>query len=971
MIYSPNIKQRPTIVKKSLSSLCVLQKLAPPQAIIHIGAGDGYGEMHQWRQWDVSHALLIDANEDRLEWARPLIAENPSWYAISAVLSENEGEIDYYQASNPEEDGLISPQRLSSLWPNLHTTDQSVCPSRRLDHLLAEDIGSTFAQADSIWVFVDCLPALPILRGAGIYIEQWNVLKLRVLLHPAAEIEEDAALQSIETYLQPLGFQCVEITESNHPAIGYALFARSWKRILHSRTETLGKANAILTDEVLALVRQQEALNQDVAALSKAYEEQEALVDIHLVQIESLTQERNSYASQAAERQAQIDTLGQANIALNADAEALAQEKSALTAQYKALQQEVAALSQARDEQNELVSQHLVQIEALTQECVKHASQSAERQAQIDTLGQANIALNDGAEALALEKSILVAQYEALKQETTALSQARDEQNELISQYLAQIEALVQEKSALATQYEILKQEVAVLSKARDEQSALANQRKVQIEALTQQCDRHNSQATQLQTQIDTLTQTNVTLKAEKEEITQEKIVLATQRDTLKQEVATLSKAFDEQSILANQSLTQERDSHASQAAKLHAQINTLKQANIALETDKGTITKEKLELAAQHDALKQEMSVLSMAHYEQSALADQRQTQIDALTQTNIALDADKKTIDQERTLLAARYEALQQEVAALSKARDEQSALANQHKAQTEALMHERDSHANQAMQLQTQIVTLTQTNNSLNDEKKAIAQEKSVLARQQEALKQEIVALRKARDEQSALANQRQEQLEVLAQERDSHANQATQLQAQINTFTQTDIALKADKEALIKEKSALTAQKKTLKQEVTALNKARNEQRALADQRKKQIDTLTRNNVALKAEKEALIQERLKLSAQFDAIKQEVTKLNRVCDEQGTLAHQRLAQIDILTQDQAEQTKLVAQYKTELEQLQLKLRQSSVRITQLESELAENNTRQHLINEEMIKAEAQIELIKDVLLREPGL
>ncbi|SDW03753.1 glycosyltransferase family 4 protein [Nitrosomonas communis] len=576
MIYSSNVKQRPMIAKESMNPLGVLQKLAPPQAIIHIGAGDGYGEMHQWRQWGVSHAFIIDANKDRLEWARPLIAKNPGWHAASAVLFENEGEVDYYQASNPEEDGLIPPQRLSSLWPNLQATDQSVRSSRRLDHLLDEEIGGAFGQADSIWVLVDCLPALPILRGAGTHIEQWSVLKLRVLLHFADEIEEDASLQSIEAYLQPLGFQCIEITESNHPAIGYALFARNWKTILHSRTETLGKANAILTDEVLALVRQQEALNQDVAALNKAYEEQEALVDLHLGQIESLTQERNSYASQAAERQAQIDTLGQTITALNADMDALVQERSASAAQYEALKQEVAVLCKARDEQSALANQRQEQIEALTQTNVDLKSDK---------------------------------------------------------------EAIIKEKSALAVQYDTLKQEMAVLSMAHYEQSALASQHQEQIKALAQECDHHTNQAVKLQAQIDALAQANTALKAEKQTFIQEKSALTNQHDALKQEMASLRKGRDEQNTLANQrqaqieAVSKERDSHASQAVKLQAQIDTLIQTNTDLKANKEVIAKEKSVLATQHEALKQEMEVLGKARDEQSALANQRKALIEVLT--------------------------------------------------------------------------------------------------------------------------------------------------------------------------------------------------------------------------------------------------------------------------------------------------------------------------------------------------
>ena len=40
-------------------------------------------------------------------------------------------------------------------------------------------------------------------------------------------------------------------------------------------------------------------------------------------------------------------------------------------------------------------------------------------------------------------------------------------------------------------------------------------------------------------------------------------------------------------------------------------------------------------------------------------------------------------------------------------------------------------------------------------------------------------------------------------------------------------------------------------------------------------------------------------------------------------------------------------------------------------QLEAERTDLEARPHLLNEEMVRAEAQINLIKDVLLREPGL
>ena len=55
-----------------------------------------------------------------------------------------------------------------------------------------------------------------------------------------------------------------------------------------------------------------------------------------------------------------------------------------------------------------------------------------------------------------------------------------------------------------------------------------------------------------------------------------------------------------------------------------------------------------------------------------------------------------------------------------------------------------------------------------------------------------------------------------------------------------MTQANVALKAEQEALLQEKSAMVAQQEALKQGVAALNKARDEQNVLANQRQAQIE-----------------------------------------------------------------------------------------------------------------------------------
>ncbi|WP_175492080.1 glycosyltransferase [Nitrosomonas sp. Nm34] len=209
----------------------------------------------------------------------------------------------------------------------------------------------------------------------------------------------------------------------------------------------------------------------------------------------------------------------------------------------------------------------------------------------------------------------------------------------------------------------------------------------------------------------------------------------------------------------------------------------------------------------------------------------------------------------------------------------------------AKSACLIEEKPEQATQLDTLDQEILALVHsTTNS--------SQEKSELMAQHEASKQEVTTLIKAHDELRMLADQHK---------------------TQIDTLTQINLALKTDIKELVQEKSVLMTKNRALKKEVAILNKGRNKQRVLADQHKMEIDTLTQKYIALKAAKEALIQEKLTLTAQYEVLKQEMTVLSKACEEQNRLTHQRWTQIDTLTQTQAEQSKMISQHKAELEQL----------------------------------------------------
>ena len=410
-----------------------LRLVAPPQAVIHIGAGTGKGELHQWRQWEVPYAVLIEADEARLDWANSSLAENPQWHTACVVLSDVNAEADFYTASNPAEDGLIAAEQLRVLWPNLSTREQQKRQVQRLDNLLQEEPYQALQQAQTVWTIIDCLTCLAILKGAGHEIEKWSVLCVRVLLKPLPEENTVGTLHDIEDYLLPYGYRCIEVTESNNPAVGSALFVRDWQAVLLPKNNQLSQNNSQLVTDKLVL--------------------QQQLLDCQAAN-DALTQERDQSAKVAAERQIQLEELTKAKVGVD-------QEKTALIQSRDVLSNELKATQQVRDQQAQLAVERQKGIDALTQERDQFAKQVAERQTQLEALTKSKAAVDQ-------EKTALIQGRDALSNEVTSLNQARDQQAQLVNDRQAHIDALTQERDQLQAQ---LEQQDAVMVKLKDQYS--------------------------------------------------------------------------------------------------------------------------------------------------------------------------------------------------------------------------------------------------------------------------------------------------------------------------------------------------------------------------------------------------------------------------------------------------------------------------------------------------------------------
>ena len=281
----------------------LMRRIYPPHTLIHVGCGRGVGDMHAWRQWDVDTVILIDADPARSQWVASLTAQHPKWRSISSVLGDTDGDAMYYKASNPDQDGLMPVLPLAKLWPNIRELSSENRPTQRLDNLLVQNaLGDAIQAPAIIWIIIDCMPAMRILRGSEALLKEASIIWLRVLLEPIQGIDADANLVAINDYLSGFGYCYVQHAEGNHPATGEVIFVRDWAG-LHRDT-------AIRLAQCEHKVQQQQAdNNQFVEALKAEAAQQVESLSEHQIKLTQITAENDHLHQNVADLTRQRDDI--------------------------------------------------------------------------------------------------------------------------------------------------------------------------------------------------------------------------------------------------------------------------------------------------------------------------------------------------------------------------------------------------------------------------------------------------------------------------------------------------------------------------------------------------------------------------------------------------------------------------------------------------------------------------------------
>lgn len=373
-----------------LSWLDHLRILMPPRHVTLVGAGNGSGP---WVQWLLSRAVpsatLVEADDALIHPLQATVAAaSGAWRVRKQVIGPETATVTFHVASVSSESGLLEPESLRSLWPNLKTRQKQTRQAITLDELLQDD------EQSANWLIVDCWPAQPLLQGGQQALSQMDVLIVRTTM--GADTPDTLNPAEVESALTEAGFRQIAADAGRHPGVGHALYVRE----LDAKTASAAEVEQW---------RNEATRLQESMALAQTHNERLTAQAAALVQEKARAEEELQKTQQA----------------LSAQLAAAQEAKARAEHQTQALEQQAQSMVQAAAREQQL-TQALQQASALAQERERHASTAqahseqlaAQKAALEHRLQQADLALQQAVHrerALEIAVNRAEAQLEAIK----------------------------------------------------------------------------------------------------------------------------------------------------------------------------------------------------------------------------------------------------------------------------------------------------------------------------------------------------------------------------------------------------------------------------------------------------------------------------------------------------------------------------------------------------------------------------
>ncbi|WP_159911901.1 hypothetical protein [Pantoea sp. 18069] len=394
---------RPLVESGLVVLQLAIQTLYPVRGWLCVGAGDG-NFLDKLSVRNVAHLLAVEAERNACARLLKRIEGNENWSVLQALISDKDEEVDYYRYFNANESGLLTSDELVDVWKNLPLRQFLRVSARSLSSIL-ENEGQN---ASYNWLTIDCLPAVPLLKGLGSHLNDFDVVQLRVTLVDGVLEQLGASYKACEDFLVSQGFKSIFGEEESNSKIGKILYLRDWKNSLSKDKDNL----VSLFEEDKR--KEKSLFEEKKEILISSFEEEKGEL------ISSFKQEKIMLiSSHKEEKYALVASLEEEKCALVASLE---EEKCALVASLE--EEKCALVASLEEEKGALVASLEEEKGALV------ASLEEEKGALVVSLEEEKCALLVSLEA---EKGTLISSVE--KEKEMLISFLEEEKKALISSF--------------------------------------------------------------------------------------------------------------------------------------------------------------------------------------------------------------------------------------------------------------------------------------------------------------------------------------------------------------------------------------------------------------------------------------------------------------------------------------------------------------------------------------------------------
>lgn len=197
-----------------------LSSIYPPTGVMVIGAGNGSSIWVQWLYKKcVNPVILVEGNQKQFQLLKHNIPLNKEWVFLNKIVIFGSEPHIFHYVDNSRENGLLSPEQLHSLWPNIKCIgEEAIYNGITLNSLQKSE------NLPLNWLFIDCLPAPEILEHAGDMLHRIEVVVSRVVIQ---DEPFSASLKNLDKVLNEVGMRRVHLFQERHPSIGYAIYTRN------------------------------------------------------------------------------------------------------------------------------------------------------------------------------------------------------------------------------------------------------------------------------------------------------------------------------------------------------------------------------------------------------------------------------------------------------------------------------------------------------------------------------------------------------------------------------------------------------------------------------------------------------------------------------------------------------------------------------------------------------------------------